>query len=53
MIKTFTKVKHNQSSKDEISELLVEWIRDYKQAFKVVENPKFRKFIIILDFTKS
>jgi hypothetical protein len=48
-IERVTKVKHGQSSNDEISELLVEWIIDDKQAFQVVENPKFRKFINVLD----
>ena len=45
------KVIHNKNHNDEITELLIEWIIDDKQAFKVVENNKFKNFIKILDPT--
>ena len=43
------KVKHGRVTSEEITQLLLEWIIDDKQAFSVVENKKFRKFIHALD----
>ena len=42
------KVKHGRSNNN-ITELLLDWIIDDKQAFRVVENEKFRRFINVLD----
>ena len=49
VLRSLLKVKHAQATNDEISELLLDWIIDDKQAFKLVENQKFSKFIKVLD----
>ena len=49
ILEKLPKVKHGRSSNDDITELLLDWIIDDKQAFRVVENEKFRRFINVLD----
>ena len=38
-------MKYNKEDNKEITERLLQWIIDDKQAFSVVENSKFKHFI--------